>query len=481
MEKTTRDATSDFSFRDPAGHFWMEKGRAFRWVLSDHAPDILQFLSQAKVKQWIASKKLVASRPLELSEVLESFSPHTREKIQSSSGILLEHECIEFPSYPYEWSPAMLHAAAGLTLELAEESLTLGYQLKDATPYNVLFDGPLPCWVDLLSFEKRNPLDGTWRAYGQFVRTFLLPLLANKHLGMSLQEIYLPQRDGLDSHSLYKKIGFFKKWRSPFLSLLTLPNLLEKSSNSSSTQAYKSKLFSSAEQAQFVLKSLFKHLRRLLKKLKPISLESNWTQYAVCGHCSEQYEQVKAAWVKKCLARNPLQKVLDIGCNLGHYSEMFTQQGAQVVSIDLDSAVIDKLWRKSALQKLKILPLLQNLAWPSPGLGWANQENRSFLDRASGHFDGILMYAVIHHLLITAQIPLPQIVELISKLNPACLIIEYVDPQDEMFKTLLRGREDLYAFFNPTYFENCFSKYFEMVEKQNLDFIPRTLYYMKRK
>lgn len=481
MEKTTPVATLDFSFRDPAGHFWMEQGRAFRWVLADYVPDILKFLSQEKVNQWIVSKKLVASRQLDLSEVIESFSKTTREKIENSEGILLEHERVEFPSYPYEWSPAMLYAAASLTLELAEESLSLGYVLKDATPYNILFLGPQPCWVDLLSFEKHNPLDGTWRAYGQFVRTFLLPLLANRHLGMSLQEIYLTKRDGLDSRSLYKKIGFLKKWRSPFLSLLTLPNLLEKSSHSSSSQAYKSKLFSSAEQAQFVLKSLFKHLKRLLKKLEPTSLESNWTQYADCGHCSEEYEKVKEAWVKKALDLHPLKKVLDIGCNLGHYSKLFAVQGAQVVSLDLDSAVIDQLWKKSAAQNLKILPLLQNLAWPSPGLGWANQENRSFLDRASGHFDGILMYAVIHHLLITAQIPLPQIVDLISKLKPSCLIIEYVDPRDEMFKTLLRGREELYTFFNPAYFESCFSKHFEIVDKQELSFIPRSLYIMKRK
>ena len=73
-----------------------------------------------------------------------------------------------------------------------------GIGLKDATPYNILFRGPDPVFIDVLSFERRNPGDPTWLPYAQFVRTFLLPLLANKYFGLGLDQILTTRRDGLE-------------------------------------------------------------------------------------------------------------------------------------------------------------------------------------------------------------------------------------------------------------------------------------------
>lgn len=479
VEKKTQETVERLAFRDPAGFFWMEGPRALRAVFPAHARIFLDFLSQARVQGWMKDGKFVATRLLEGEERQNLLRASSHPALEGFEGLLLEHERIDFPSYPYEWSPAMLHAAASLSLDLAEAALDFGYSLKDATPYNVLFRGPRPIFVDALSFEKRQPRDGTWKAYGQFVRSFLLPLLANKHFGMSLSQVFLPQRDGLEARSLYEKLGFFRKWRPPFLSLLTLPTLLEKPAQPSS--AFQPKLFSSEEQARFVLKSLFKHLRRLLKKLEPPLASSDWVNYADCQHCSEDYAQAKEAWAREFCEEARPRRLLDVGCNLGHYSAIFAQSGAKVVSVDLDSAAIDHLWRRCRDQGLDILPLVQNLAWPSPGLGWQNAETNSFLGRSEGHFDSVLMYAVVHHLLLSAQIPLPRIVELISRLAQPWLLIEYVDPQDSMFQQLLRGRESIYASFNQAYFEACFLQEFEIVKKRDLGFIPRSLYWMKRR
>ena len=79
----------------------------------------------------------------------------------------------------------MLHAAGRLTLDLAQNCLKEGYSLKDASPYNVLFRSGMPVFLDLLSFELRNPCDPIWNPYAQFCRNFLLPLLAHKTSGRS--------------------------------------------------------------------------------------------------------------------------------------------------------------------------------------------------------------------------------------------------------------------------------------------------------
>ena len=43
-----------------------------------------------------------------------------------------------------------------------------------------------------------------WLPYAQFVRTFLLPLLANKHYGIQLSEIFTTRRDGLEHEDVYR-------------------------------------------------------------------------------------------------------------------------------------------------------------------------------------------------------------------------------------------------------------------------------------
>jgi hypothetical protein len=88
-------------------------------------------------------------------------------RVEAERGIL-EHSKVDFPSFPYEWPPEMLHAAGVLTLELAQAALDDGMGLKDASPYNV-FQGPNPVFVDVLSFERRDPRDFTWLAYGQLI------------------------------------------------------------------------------------------------------------------------------------------------------------------------------------------------------------------------------------------------------------------------------------------------------------------------
>ena len=115
-----------------------------------------------------------------------------------------EHERIPFPSYPYEWPPEMLEAAASLTLDLAEAALEEGFGLKDATPYNVLVRGWQSVFVDVLSFERREPLDVTWLAYGQFVRTFLAASGGSSLLRIaSSTRVLTAQQMELNRRSLY--------------------------------------------------------------------------------------------------------------------------------------------------------------------------------------------------------------------------------------------------------------------------------------
>ncbi len=92
----------------------------------------------------------------------------------SAWGVVRPRE-VEFISYPYEWAFGQLKDAALLTLDVQAEALKAGMTLKDASAFNVVFEGAKPVMIDALSFERRAE-DEPWVAYRQFCQHFLAPL-----------------------------------------------------------------------------------------------------------------------------------------------------------------------------------------------------------------------------------------------------------------------------------------------------------------
>jgi hypothetical protein len=103
------------------------------------------------------------------------------------------------------------------------------------------------------------------------------------------------------------------------------------------------------------------------------------------------------------------------------------------------------------------------------------------LDRASGAFDAVLMLALTHHLLVSERIPLAEILALASELTTSLLVIEYVGPEDDMFRQLARGREGLHRSLNEAAFEQACVAHFDIVSSLSLPGTHRRLYGLKRK
>jgi hypothetical protein len=129
---------------------------------------------------------------------------------------------------------------------------------------------------------------------------------------------------------------------------------------------------------------------------------------------------------------------------------------------------------------MKILPLVVNLARPTPAFGWRNEECPSFLDRARGKFDVVLMLAVLHHLMVKEQIPLPAILELAAELTSQYLIIEFVAPEDPMFRHLVRGRAELFSGLSKESFELAAVPWFEIQQSALLN-PTRTIYLLRKR
>ena len=472
------------SFRDPAGCCCSFHGRVLRFVAAEAVSEFEKFLQTNGARQFMARKKFVSTRRLDENETAALRAAPELQPVFNAQpgGAAFEHERIPFPSYPHEWPPEMLWAAGRLTLELAQAALADGFGLKDATPRNVLFRGSEPVFIDALSFELRNPGDPIWKPHAQFVRTFLLPLLANRRWGLPLTEIFTTRRDGIEPEEVYRFCGPLEKFKPRLLSLVSLPTWLSRKTGPDNQKIYQPHLLANTEKARFILESLFQRLDRTLDSLQPVAQKKSvWSDYMATHSYDDPAFAAKEKFVNEALREFQPARVLDAGANTGHFSALAAQAGAAVVAIDLDAACTGAIWRRAREQKLNILPLVVNLAQPSPALGWRNSECPSFLDRAAGAFDGVLMLALIHHLLVTDRIPLEEILRLAYDVTNSLLVIEFVDPKDDMFRRLTRGREALHVSLNAAVFEQACAPYFEIVRSLALPGTQRRMYCLKRK
>ena len=142
---------------------------------------------------------------------------------------------------------------------------------------------------------------------------------------------------------------------------------------------------------------------------------------------------------------------------------------------------MDDLWRRSHDQDLDILPLVVNMARPSPALGWRNRECASFLERARGGFDMVMMLAVLHHLLVSERIPLDEVLDLAAEMTTDYLLIEWVAPEDEMFRRIARGRDHLHAGLNTVAFETACRTRFEILRSIRIGGNHRWLYWLRKR
>jgi SAM-dependent methyltransferase len=473
------------SFRDPGGSVFAAKGRIFRIINQSSQEELYGIWETQTVCNLIDTGRLVKTIVADREAIAELLADedYRNETMNIHKFFVVEHERIPFVSFPYEWPPEMLHAAGVLTLRMNIELLREGIGLKDATPYNVVFVGPNPIFIDLLSLERRDKHDSTWLPYAQFVRTFVLPTIANKYFELSMDDIFLARRDGLEPQEVYALCGVLQKFMPPFLTTVSLPTWIGDRHRPDDNTIYQKKRSPNPEKAMFVLQSLLRRLQRSFYGLAPRrGKESKWSDYMECDNSySPEQMAYKEEFVKSFIAHYGPRKVLDVGCNTGRFSLMAAQAGGSVVAIDYDPTVVGEVWHKAREDKLDILPLVINLSRPSPATGWLNSECSSFLDRAYGTFDTVFMLAVLHHMIVTERIPLESIIDLVAKLTTDFIVIEYVDPADKMFRRITRGRDELFLHLTREGFEETCRRQFDIVRSEHIPDSERWLYMLRKR
>ena len=168
--------------------------------------------------------------------------------------------------------------------------------------------------------------------------------------------------------------------------------------------------------------------------------------------------------------------VWDLGCNDGRYSRIASEGSAYTVALDADRGVVDRLYLALRHEGARtILPLVGDVADPSPGLGWRGQERLTLLER--GRPDMILALALIHHLVIGRTIPLRELVGWLADIGSE-LVVEFPHRDDVMVKRLLtRKHEGAHPDYTRSDFEDVLRSRFEVMRSVELPSRTRTLYH----
>jgi hypothetical protein len=458
------------SFRDPSGFlFEGDDGQLYRQVNRCYQRDF-DLLHESGLYHDLSTRRMLVDH-----ERADSIAPLT-----SDGFCVIRPRRLRFISYPYEWAFSALKDAAFLTLDIQLRAMARGMQLKDASAFNIQFEGCRPILIDTLSFERLD-VDKPWKAYGQFCRHFLAPLALMSKTQIDAGYLSRNYIDGvpLDVASrmlplrtrLSLSMQLHVHWHAKMIARHSETNIKNAADASSSSKKDYVHMPTSR------LKVYLENLRSTIQSLHWDAGGTEWADYYTDNSYTEAGFQQKQDLVRQYLKSIQPATVWDLGANTGVFSRIACEQGAYTCAFDVDPACVERAYlegRKAARRDL--LPLRMDLTNPSPALGWAHRERDSLSDR--GPADLVMALALIHHLAISNNVPLSAVAEFFRQLGKS-LIIEFVPKQDPQVQRLLQSREDIFNDYHQAGFEQAFSQSFEIRQARPVGSDGRVLYLMK--
>ena len=461
---TYRLRPDDGSFRDPSGQVYRvvgEQGEAVvRGLRRDAAAGMAKLLAEPFFRELVDDGDVVETA------LLDADDPYGRPVLAAGWDAAVRHAAVPFVTWPYEWPFSMLRDAALLQLRLLETSVTNGWMLKDATPFNVQWRGVRPTFVDAPSFVPRD--GGYWQGYRQFCATFLTPLLLTAHLGIPFQPLLRSRLDGVPPDEAVRYFRGLRRFKRGVPSHVWFPAAAESGLRRRRRKAPASRRWS-GRQPRTALLALLDNLQRLIAGLSAGPSRSDWARYADSHSYDDTDYGRKRDFVERHAAARRPRLTWDLGANTGVFSRIAARSSGAVVAVDGNPEAVDLLYRRLRAAggdaPRNVVPLVMDVANPSPGQGWAGRERAAF--EARGRPDLVLCLALMHHLRVSANVPLARCLEWLRSLD-AAVILEFVGREDEMFRALVEHRREDFPDYTAERFEAEVRRRFRVVDRRQV-------------
>ena len=453
------------SFRDPSGFLFKRGDILYRQVNQKYAAEYALLMESGLYQNLVKSGLLISHEEVNV----EPAEPDLSCKI-------IQPQPVRFISYPYEWSFSQLKDAALATLSIQRRAMKYGMSLKDASAYNIQFHEGKPTLIDTLSFEIYKEGE-PWVAYKQFCQHFLAPLALMAKVDVRLSQLLRIHIDGVPLDLASRLLPFSTRLNFGMLSHIHLHSKAQvKYADQQVDSSTKARIGAMNKQS---LLALIDNLKSTVQSLDWTPAGTEWGDYYSFTNYSDSSFEEKKRVLSEWVARIKPHSVWDMGANTGVFTRLAADSGIHSISFDIDPAAVEKNYRqiKSAGEK-DILPLVQDLTNPSPSLGWHNRERDSLMERAPA--DMVFALAIIHHLAISNNVPMPRLAEYFHGLGK-WLVMEFVPKSDSQVQKLLSTRLDIFDQYNLEDFERFFEEKFIIREKTPLSGSERYLYLMERK
>jgi len=463
------------SYRDPAGFVFIRDGRVYRQVAPAYADDYRLLMDSGLYEKLVAEQLLI---------------PH--EEVEAGTLLPLQLPVI---SYPCEWSPDQLKDAALLTLKIMRIAIDHGMILKDASPRNIQWLNARPLFIDTLSFERYDPAH-PWIAYRQFCESFLFPLYLHHYFRQGIHRTLAAYPEGMPAGALLPLLPLKSRLRAGVWLHVVLPAIVVNSGKAGRVGKARP-----AGQISFDKRKLLLLIGNLEDSLRGLRTEAShaigWSRYYSETIMSQAYVQEKEKLFREMIAAIDFGSALDLGANDGYFSQILAEKKARVIAVDDQWACTNTLYRAAATAASEgiasptsegnssrasgghIYPLCVDIAEPTPASGFANTERSSFTERAQ--CDLVVALAVVHHLVLTKNIPFGLLADYLAILTRQWLIIEFVPVSDEKASALIRDKPVFHKPYDPDAFEAQFALLFSIEQKQLIPGTERILYLMRKK
>lgn len=460
---TINETRHTASFRDPSGFLFRKDGVLYRQVNQLYQENYDLLMKSGLYKKLVDQGLMVRHEETSV-EPAEPFKCYR----------IIRPELVDFISYPYEWSFSQLKDAALTTLKIQRLAMEFGMSLKDSSAYNIQFYQGRPVLIDTLSFEAYK--EGLpWVAYRQFCQHFLSPLALMSMVDVRLSQLSRNYIDGIPLDLASELLPFKTRLNFAFNAHIHMHAAAQKRYADKQVNGHAA----SGKVSRMAIMGLLDSLESAVNSLQWKPAGTEWAKYyEITNYTDEAFEhkrQIVSEFVEKV---QPL-KVWDLGANTGEFSRCASDKGIATVAFDIDPAAVEQNYRivKEKKEK-KMLPLVLDLTNPSPALGWANAERDGLTDR--GPADLVLALAVIHHMVISNNVPMAFLSSYLSSLGK-WLVIEFVPKSDSQVKVLLASREDIFPDYNQETLEKVFSVDFNIRDSIAVKGSDRRIYLMERK
>jgi hypothetical protein len=460
MGSSTR---SGASFRDPSGFLFFREGTLYRQVNQSYRPTFDRLEQSGLGAELVADGLLI---------------PHTVSGAAaaepSTASLVLQPEPLDFISYPYEWSFSQLRDAALTTLEIQARALAHDLSLKDASAYNIQFHHGRPLLIDTLSFEIYREGD-PWVAYRQFCQHFLGPLALMARRDIRLGQLLRLSIDGVPLDLAVRLLPWKARLNFGLLTHLYL--------HAASQRRFAGAQVRTAQGNRRVSRTgflgLIDNLRRTVAGLRWDPGRTDWAEYETMHNYSPAALEAKRRLVAAYLETARPATLWDLGANTGAFSRLASGRGIRTISFDVDPSAVEVNYRTMRAEgEPNLLPLLVDLTNPSPAQGWHHTERLALLQR--GPADAVMALALVHHLAIGNNVPLPQVASFMADAG-RWTIIEFVPKADSQVKKLLAAREDIFSDYSVEGFERAFNGAFELRRRDPIPESERTLYLWEKR